>query len=267
VENVQLHDDAPYRVVVVHGGPGATGEMEPVATELASDTGVLEPFQTATTVDGQITELANVIKTHGDPPVLLVGYSWGAFLAALTTEAHPNLVERIVLVGCPPLENSYVPEISSRRVKRLSDEDAERYSDALEIITGSTEASTDAALADLNQLAQQADTYGRIEDPPELDVDVDVSQFQSVWEEAAAMRTAGDLLNAVADIERPVLLLHGHYDSHPLAGVTEPLDRVDLTFKTIELDKCGHTPWLEIHARDRFFDLLFEEIRALDESP
>lgn len=265
MENVQRHGNAPYRVVVVHGGPGAAGEMAPVATELASDAGVLEPFQTATSVDGQIKELASVVETHGDPPVLLVGYSWGALLAALTTAAHPNLVGRLVLVGCPPLEDSYVPEISSRRIERLSDEDAERYSNALEIISGSTDGNEDIALADLDQLAHQADTYERLEDPPEVDIDVDASRFQPVWEEAAAMRTSGDLLDTVADIEHPVLLLHGCYDTHPLAGVIEPLDRVALTFETIELDQCGHTPWLEMHAREHFFDLLYEEIQALDE--
>ena len=47
----------PFGVAVIHGGPGARGEMAPVARELAPDGGVLEPLQTKTTLQGQIEEL------------------------------------------------------------------------------------------------------------------------------------------------------------------------------------------------------------------
>lgn len=69
MRNVKKHGEAPHRIVVVHGGPGAAGEMAPVAQELASEWGVLEPFQTALSVKGQIDELTALLETHGDPPV------------------------------------------------------------------------------------------------------------------------------------------------------------------------------------------------------
>ena len=51
---------------VVHGGPGACGEMAPVARRLASARGVLEPIQTALSLEGQVEELRTV-ATHISP--------------------------------------------------------------------------------------------------------------------------------------------------------------------------------------------------------
>lgn len=41
---------SPFITAVIHGGPGAAGEMAPVARELSRTGGVLEPLQTAETV-------------------------------------------------------------------------------------------------------------------------------------------------------------------------------------------------------------------------
>ena len=57
MENLRKYGERPYSVVVVHGGPGAGGEMGVVAGELAPEWGVLEPIQTAGTVEGQVEEL------------------------------------------------------------------------------------------------------------------------------------------------------------------------------------------------------------------
>jgi len=76
-ENVRRYGKAPYLVAVVHGGPGAAGAMAPVARELGADRGVLEPLQTAMTVDGQVDELAGVAcglrRRAGDAGGALLG--------------------------------------------------------------------------------------------------------------------------------------------------------------------------------------------------
>ncbi|HEX2326884.1 MAG TPA: hypothetical protein VHQ00_15910 [Chloroflexota bacterium] len=44
----------------------------------------------------------------------------------------------------------------------------------------------------------------------------------------------------------------------------EPLERVLRDFRLVLLDRCGHEPWRERHARDRFHALLRHE---LDDTP
>jgi len=81
MNNLRIYGTAPFNIALVHGGPGAPGEMAPVARELSSEMGVLEPLQTADSIDGQVEELKDVLETHGTPPLILVGFSWGAWLS------------------------------------------------------------------------------------------------------------------------------------------------------------------------------------------
>ena len=57
MKNLRIYGNKPFSVAVIHGGPGAPGEMAPVARELASVKGVLEPLQTADSLEGQVDEL------------------------------------------------------------------------------------------------------------------------------------------------------------------------------------------------------------------
>ncbi len=88
MESPRTYGRPPFRVVVVHGGPGAGGDVAPVARELARRRGALEPVQTATTLAGQVEELSSQIAAHAAPPVAIVGYSWGAWFGALVATAR-----------------------------------------------------------------------------------------------------------------------------------------------------------------------------------
>jgi hypothetical protein len=76
------HGPSEYRVALVHGGPGAPGELRPVARALAArGVGVLEPWQSAESVAGQIEELRGQIESHLSAPICLLGHAWGPFLS------------------------------------------------------------------------------------------------------------------------------------------------------------------------------------------
>ncbi|MEI8366029.1 MAG: hypothetical protein WCF65_06390 [Parachlamydiaceae bacterium] len=51
-QQLRKHGQAPYGIALIHGGPGAAGEMFPVAKELSSLTGICEPFQTEKSIAG-----------------------------------------------------------------------------------------------------------------------------------------------------------------------------------------------------------------------
>ena len=63
---LRRYGDPPFDVAVLHGGPGAPGEVGPLAQELSNSHGVLEPFQTEDTVDGQVRELRDILLEEGD---------------------------------------------------------------------------------------------------------------------------------------------------------------------------------------------------------
>ena len=101
---VRFHGGAPFRAAAVHGGPGAPGSAAGLAREMARWCGTLEPLQTENSIGKLIEELAGVLRQDGWPPMVLAGHSWGAWLAALTAERHPELISGLILIGCPPLE-------------------------------------------------------------------------------------------------------------------------------------------------------------------
>jgi pimeloyl-ACP methyl ester carboxylesterase len=91
-------------------------------------------------------------------------------------------------------------------------------------------------------------------------IDYSADVFQSVWNDVGPMRSSGRLLELGTRIECPVVALHGDYDSHPAEGVQKPLSDMLKSFRFILIEKCGHKPWIERQARDRFYAILKEEL-------
>ncbi len=80
MKNYRLYGKEPYRVILLHGGPGAWGEMTEVALELEKEYGIIETYQTKPTIQGQIEELYQIIHEKGNEPITIIGFSWGAWL-------------------------------------------------------------------------------------------------------------------------------------------------------------------------------------------
>src|SRR4030043_566948 len=109
MENLRKYGHEPFKVAVIHGGPGAPGEVAPVARELSSDMGVLEPLQTAKTIEEQIQELRAILEKNGDIPVTLIGFSWGAILPFIFAARNSLLVRKLILIESEESEKN-MPE-------------------------------------------------------------------------------------------------------------------------------------------------------------
>jgi len=123
MENLRKYGSEPFSLSVIHGGPGAPGDVAPVARELSSVKGILEPLQTAATLEGQIQELKNVLEKNGAIPLTLIGHSWGAMLSFIFTGRYPSLVKKLILVGGGPFEEKYDAHIVGTILSRLSEEE------------------------------------------------------------------------------------------------------------------------------------------------
>lgn len=257
--NLRTYGQGPFRVAVIHGGPGAGGQMAPVACELSRDMGVLEPLQTRSSVEGQIEELKAVLETHADLPAVLVGFSWGAWLSWLCAATWPGLVSKLILVSSAPFEEEYASGILQTRLDRLDADERRQMRTMMEAMKDPDTPDKNALLARFGRLFTKADAC----DPLTLDsgdLEADWEIHQSVWSEAAHLRSSGRLVDFGRRIRCPVIALHGDCDPHPAAGVREPLESLLADFQFILLRQCGHTPWIERHARDAFYRILKEHL-------
>jgi pimeloyl-ACP methyl ester carboxylesterase len=232
--------------------------MAPVARRLSMSRGILEPLQTGLSIDAQVMELRQIIELHGVVPMTLVGWSWGAWLSYIFAARHPSLTSKLILVGSGPFTAEYAATIWPTRMGRLSLDEQGAARAALEQPSDPV-ANKAGVLRKLERLLSKADSY----DPLTLETEVleyQPATYQHVWAEAEAMRQTGRLLELAHQIRCPVVAIHGDHDPHPAEGVRVPLLSVLQGFRFVLLDRCGHTPWVERHARERFFRALEEEL-------
>ncbi len=237
------YGDSGPAVIVIHGGPGAPGHMAPVARALAGRFRVVEPFQRGASVAGHIAGLRETVELVEGSSAALVGSSWGAMLALAFAAAHPEMAGPIVLVGCGTFETA------SRA--RLHDLVAER----------TPSGPVPESPADRARWLLPAYSY-------DLECeDLEIAAFHQrdhdeSWADMLRLQATGVYPAAFAAIRSPVLMLHGAADPHPGRMILESLRPHIPAIEYREWERCGHYPWLERHAREKFFAVLIDWLAA-----
>jgi pimeloyl-ACP methyl ester carboxylesterase len=233
--------------------------MAPVAEALADRQGILEPFQNAFSIAGQIEELAETLRLHAAPPVILIGHSWGAWLSAMVAAALPSIIGKVLMVDAGPLIEEYATDMKATRLRRLSAEERREATGLEQAFTDG--ATTERSFARFGELMERADAFDPLPGPgPAVRFRPDI--YRSVWPEGVHLRRSGELLRMCRAVRCPVVAIHGDHDPHPVDGVRVPLRDSPGGFRCHLLQECGHTPWRERRARDAFFTLLRGEIAS-----
>ncbi len=250
---------AGRRVIVIHGGPAATGHAAPVAKELSDSFRVLEPHQrgssdTPLTVATHIADLKDLIETQCcEEKPALVGESWGAMLTLGFAAAHNDLVGPIALVGCGAFDPQTRQIFHATIETRMNDEQRKR-------VAGLEQKYPDPAERFKAYYAEIAPlyTYDQIPGVSKDFTRFDVKAYNETWNDMMRLQELGVYPKKFAAIKSPVLMLHGDYDPHPGKLTKEVLKKYIPQLEYHELKKCGHSPWEEKFARDEFFSILHE---------
>jgi pimeloyl-ACP methyl ester carboxylesterase len=245
------HGSSGPCVVLLHGGPGVAGYLEPLARGLSDSFRVLEPFQRRSggeplTVAAHVADLDDLLEQQcGEDQPILVGHSWGAMLALAHAAKHPGRARSIVLIGCGTFDlrararmreilKERTGEALRRRLERLPHE----WTDPDQRLR---------AYGDLVTPLYSHDVDGG------LDIEAcDARGHNETWADMLRLQDSGVYPAAFAAIHRPVLMLHGSQDPHPGQLVRASLQPFIARLQYREWDRCGHYPWLERSVRDDF---------------
>ncbi len=244
-------------MILVHGGPGAPGDMAPRAHGLEDSFQVLEPWQRASggtplTVARHIADMHQLIESRcGGARPALVGHSWGAMLALAYAAAHPGSAGPLVLIGC----GTFDPASRDRLHAILEERTDDRLRRRMERLPLDFPDSAER-LAEQASLIAPLYSYELItSDPPS---EVDARANEETWRDMLRLQEEGVYPAALAAIDVPVLMLHGTFDPHPGTMIRASLEPLLPQVEYREWERCGHSPWLEKAARAEFF----EELRA-----
>lgn len=252
MNNIRTYGIAPYSIATVHGGPGAVGSLGYMSEQLSAfcHTGVIEPLQSRYTIQELLEEFHEQLQYHTRLPITIIGHSWGAWLAIFYAGQYPQEIKNLILTGTPPLEDKYVPQIMERRLINLSETEAASLRELLKSPLG--------RLEEIEKLVYKSDNFS----PQSFSLinkytlSPNKKMNQSIWQEAAVMRSKGVLKQAISRITCPVHIIHGENDPHPVEGVIEPVSHCNIEYSQYILPNCGHSPFYEKEWSNYFFHLI-----------
>ncbi|HTO06637.1 MAG TPA: alpha/beta hydrolase [Myxococcota bacterium] len=255
--------DGP-QVALLHGGPGAAGDLADLARALAPRFQVLEPLQrrsgeTALTVARHVADLAEVLPG----PMHVVGHSWGAMLGLSFAAAHPGLVTSLCLVGCGTYDAATRAVYARRSQSRMT---AAQRAELAELQGGLASARDRTARDALSWRAGQlfSAVYGvdlLPREPGDEPLWVDSGGEAETWPDVLRLQAEGVEPAAFSAIRAPVRMLHGDDDPHPGPMIRDLLARHVADLSYLGFPRCGHDPWRERHAREPFLRALEEWLR------
>ena len=246
IEVREYGDSGPF-VVLLHGGPGAPGEMAPVARYLSSSFRVLEPLQRLSgdvplTVALHVEDLYNVLSEipHNEH-LYLVGFSWGAMLALTYAARYPEQVNRVILIGCGTFdENSrrvYQNNMAQRIKPDMQKQDDHKRRNEL--------------FAELGAIYSHIQSFKLCDDCVDDVLYFDEEGIRQTWADAISLQQQNIQPAEFADIRATVTMIHGDEDPHPGR----------LIYRSLVLfiyNLQYHKPWIEQYARDDFYKLLID---------
>jgi pimeloyl-ACP methyl ester carboxylesterase len=243
-------------VIVLHGGPGASGHMAAVARSLADSYRLLEPFQRASggeplSVARHVEDLHEIVNLYAaDSPPALLGSSWGAMLALAYAATYPTSTASLILVGCGTFDLAARAKLQETLRQRMNDEVRERLDRAAQFPNEDERFKASAkAVTPLYAYDPLA--------PPEEE-EVDTQAHHETWNDMLRLQAEGIYPAAFASIKAPVLMVQGTFDPHPGCLIRASLEPYLPQLEYRELEHCGHWPWLEKSVSDRFFSLIRE---------
>ncbi|MBC77133.1 MAG: alpha/beta hydrolase [Halobacteriovoraceae bacterium] len=270
---IDKYGAGPKTIVLIHGGPSLFGYMKSLGKHLAPSYKVIDYAQKGTyespgssndlSIDSHIDDLVEVVKSNSsEDKVVLLGHSWGASLSLLTAAQHPDLVEKVIVMGTAPLEEKTADAFSenlNRKFPKSVKAKLEKIDRELEL--AKTDQDKNTLMQDrLRLIGPYYHLNPKTEEfMPSLKWNyiTFLNSIDSLWKKI----DAGEIPSLLQRVKSPVVAFHGDSDPIPHQETFKFLKRNIGNLKTIKVEHAGHFPWLEETSKERFLKDLFLELK------
>ncbi len=243
-------------VALCHGGPGMADYLKPVA-EMVEDMATVHRWDQRGagrsdpsgpySVGRSVADL-DALRVHfGHERWALIGHSWGANLAILYAQRHPDRVTGIVYACGTGLE--WWPEHSRRHKqgqgKRLGPREGRRLRDVHARARTAEEQREFEWLYVLTEFAnsEHASELAAVMHDHDQRFPQNQAANAAINEELKALRL-DEQRRACQAVDAPVLVVAAVEDPRPIAA-TDALVQALPRARRVKLPGCGHFPWLE----------------------
>jgi proline iminopeptidase len=257
--------DIHYRVIgsgtpvlIIGGGPGDNANRYLSLCELLSKnfqcilvdqrgTGKSIPAvldSTTISIELTLSDFEAIIKKLGLNEWVVMGFSYGGYIASLYVNYYPNSVSKLILLNSlglnPNVFAYFVDNINSKL--RLSDlELFDYWNDSARVALN-----PHRALVERIRARMPGYFYDRkkslIVSQEMKDSDFNFEMGQWIWKDVVKRNL--DLAEMESKYDKPVLILHGRQD--PLGeSVPQSLFRYYKNSELKFIEKCGHYSWIE----------------------
>lgn len=234
-------------LVVLHGGPGESHDaLRPHLDALAGPTTrVLYYDQRGAGRSPappcgwreHVADVARVCERFGPAPFTLLGFSWGALLAALFAAERPEALTRLVLVSPGPVDAEGARRVDAALARAARRPAVAAFLDALD---------GDLRGADPDRARAVARIAPAFADPRRA-LDVAIPPVTAAAAEAAWASLRGvDVNERLVAVTTPTLIVQGADDPVAAGGGFAAL----ASARRVTLAACGHAPFVE--AADAF---------------
>ena len=259
----RVYGSGPDTTVVLAGGPALAlsyldKDLAPLAhgrTVIYYDARnaghsqiVLDPAMLS--MERHVADLEAVRQHFGIGRLKLIGHSWGAMVAPFYAAAHPQNVDRMVLVTPGPIEAQYDAQFEAERVARTDPAVLQHQFELFGLLASGQSPDPVGTCEELFSIwfpayffdpANASNMRGRYCDTTPAGAN---ALIFSLFAGRASLGQNFNLPPMLSGISVPALVIHGAGDAIPLAstaGYANALPNGEL----LVMEGAGHFPWLE----------------------
>lgn len=201
-------------------------------------------------MERHVADLEAVRQHFGIGRLKLIGHSWGAMVAAFYADAHPQSVDRMVLVTPGPVAASFDAPFEAERVARTDPKVLEKQGELFGLLFSGQSPHPVKTCEQLFSIwfpayfhdpANAANMRGTYCDT--TDEGANALLF-SLFAGRGSLGADFNLAPMLGGIQVPALVIHGAGDAIPLASTAGYADALP-NGELLVMQGAGHFPWLE----------------------